>query len=111
MMRSIFLAILAVGLAGCCTPRGSSLESPVVTRLSPKEVIALAQKALVDAGFKAQPPDAYTLTYQVTPGAREWSVRIGPFSKDFQWVIVNDETKKAVVQSESGYPPMFYLRR
>jgi len=110
MIRILFVAVLAAGLVGCA-PREFSLDRPLVSRLSPKEAIALAQKALSDGGFKPQPADAYTLAYQITPGAREWSVRLGPFNPEAQWVVVNDETQEAVVHSERPYPPMYYLKR
>ena len=100
-VSQIGLAVAALFiLSGCTTPSSTgplSLDRPVVTALSPKQVIEIARACYLAHGAKIDPSAEYVLAYQVLPTKRQWTVHFGGLHPrtNYAWVVIDEATRKA----------------
>jgi hypothetical protein len=82
-----------------------SLDRPVTTALSPKQVIEIARACYLAHGAKIDPSAEYILGYQVLPTKRQWTVHFGGWHpSEYAWVVIDDLTGKAEFFPESSVP-------
>jgi hypothetical protein len=97
----IVLALAALVLfSGCTSPSSTgpvALDRPVVTAMSPNEVIEIARACYLAHGAKIVPGAEYVLAYQVLPTKRQWTVHFGGQHPriDYAWVVIDESTRKA----------------
>jgi len=107
LLASVLIAALLV-LSGCASVSSTTLpalDRPVVTALSPKEVIEIARACYLAHGAKIDPSDDYVLAYHVLPRKRQWTVHFGGWQpSSYAWVVIDDTTRKAEFFPETPVP-------